>query len=46
VHIEGAEEMNTAEIFGYILTFMYGLAMLLIGYKMGLKEGSKNVQKT
>jgi len=33
--------MNTAEIFDYILTFMYGLSMLLLGYKMGLKKASE-----
>jgi hypothetical protein len=33
--------MNTAEVFDYILTFMYGLAMLLLGYKMGLKKASE-----
>lgn len=33
--------MNTAEIFAYILTFIYGLTNLLVGYKMGKKEGQK-----
>ena len=33
--------MNTAEVFDYILTFIYGLSMLLIGYKMGLKKASE-----
>ena len=33
--------MTTAEIFGYILTFIYGLAMLLIGYKMGLNKANQ-----
>jgi hypothetical protein len=33
--------MNTADIFGYILTFIYGLSMLLLGYKIGLKKASE-----
>jgi hypothetical protein len=33
--------MYTAEIFDYILTFIYGLSMLLLGYKMGLKKASE-----
>lgn len=34
--------MNTADVFGYILVVMYGLAVLLLGYKIGKKEGQRN----
>ena len=42
---ESEWEMNTADVFGYILVVMYGLAVLLLGYKIGKKEGERNKWK-